>query len=54
MHIDSYSFGSMTVDGTGYGHDLIVFPDRVMSGWWRTPFPGIPSKTNTGKRHPGR
>jgi len=35
MQIDSYSFGSMTVDGTVYEADLIVFPDRVKSNWWR-------------------
>ncbi len=35
MHIDSYSFGSMTVDGRTYTTDLIVFPDRVRSNWWR-------------------
>ena len=35
MHIDSYSFGSMTIDGKIYESDLIIFPDRVNSGWWR-------------------
>ncbi len=35
MRIDSYSFGSMTVNGREYTSDLIVFPDRVSSGWWR-------------------
>jgi hypothetical protein len=35
MHIDSYSFGTMTVDGKAYDSDLIIFPDRIMSGWWR-------------------
>ncbi len=35
MHIDAYSFGSMTVNGRTYTSDLIVFPDRVASGWWR-------------------
>ena len=35
MHIDSYSFGSMTVDGKTYSSDLIVFPEKVKSGWWR-------------------
>jgi len=35
MRIDSYSFGVMTVDGTEYRADLIVFPDRVRSNWWR-------------------
>jgi len=35
MRIDSYSFGVMKVDGTEYRGDLIVFPDKVKSGWWR-------------------
>ncbi|MFQ5952079.1 MAG: MTH938/NDUFAF3 family protein [Candidatus Omnitrophota bacterium] len=35
MHIDDYSFGSMTVDGNTYTSDLIVFPDKIKSSWWR-------------------
>jgi hypothetical protein len=42
MHIDSYSFGVMKVDGTEYRGDLIIFasrgavaPDRVWPNWWR-------------------
>ena len=35
MHIDSYSFGSMTVDGKEYTADLMIFPDRVRPDWWR-------------------
>ena len=35
MHIDSYSFGSMTIDGKKYTSDVIVFPDKVKSDWWR-------------------
>ena len=35
MHIDSYTFGSMIVDGKAYSADLIVFPDKVSLGWWR-------------------
>ncbi|UCG35112.1 MAG: hypothetical protein JSW17_06410 [Candidatus Omnitrophota bacterium] len=35
MQIDSYSFGSITVDGKVYTDDLIVFPEKVSSGWWR-------------------
>jgi hypothetical protein len=35
MRIDSYSFGVMKVDGTEYRADLIVFPDRIRSNWWR-------------------
>lgn len=33
--IDSYSFGSVTVDGKTYKSDLIIYPDRVDSSWWR-------------------
>jgi len=35
MRIDSYSFGVMKVDGAEYRADLIVFPDRIRSNWWR-------------------
>jgi hypothetical protein len=33
--IDSYDFGVMVIDGKRYTSDVIVFPDKVMSGWWR-------------------
>ena len=33
--IDSYSFGSITVDGRRYTSDVIIYPDRVDSSWWR-------------------
>ncbi len=33
--IDSYDFGSITIDGKSYSTDVIVFPDRVQDGWWR-------------------
>lgn len=35
MHIDSYSFGVMVVDGRRFNHDLIIFPDRIMDDWGR-------------------
>lgn len=35
MHIDSYSFGSMVVDGKRYESDLIIFPDRIKTAWRR-------------------
>ncbi len=35
MHIDFYSFGEMTVNGTAYTRDLIIFPDRIVPEWWR-------------------
>ena len=33
--IDSYSFGSITVDGKRYASDVIIYPDRVDGSWWR-------------------
>ncbi len=33
--IDSYSFGSITVHGKIYTQDVVVYPDRVESSWWR-------------------
>jgi hypothetical protein len=33
--IDSYSFGSITVNGRRYTSDVIIYPDRVDSSWWR-------------------
>ena len=33
--IDAYRFGCMVVDGKQYTSDLIIFPDRVLDGWWR-------------------
>ena len=33
--IESYSFGSMVVDGKEYTSDLIIYPDRIQSSWWR-------------------
>ena len=35
MKIDAYSFGSITIDGKIYDNDLIIFPDKVKSNWWR-------------------
>lgn len=32
--VDSYSFGRMVVGGEEYTEDLIVFPDRIKTGWW--------------------
>lgn len=33
--IDSYDFGRITIDGKRYNTDLLVFPDKVKTGWWR-------------------
>lgn len=35
MVIESYLFGKMTVDGVVFDSDLIIFPERVKSSWWR-------------------
>lgn len=33
--IDSFQFGRIAIDGQHYTKDLIIFPDRVLSNWWR-------------------
>jgi len=33
--IDSYDFGRITIDGKRYSTDLLVFPDKVKTYWWR-------------------
>jgi hypothetical protein len=33
--IDSYKFGSITIDGKNYRKDVIVYKDTVKE-WWRT------------------
>lgn len=33
--IDSYEFGTIMINGKRYASDVIVFPDRVLDGWWR-------------------
>ncbi|MHC4222834.1 MAG: Mth938-like domain-containing protein [Planctomycetota bacterium] len=35
MRIDSCSFGQITVAGTQHTTDILVFPDKVQSNWWR-------------------
>ncbi len=35
MIIDQYSFGNITINGNSYSKDVIIFPDRVFSPWWR-------------------
>jgi hypothetical protein len=32
--IDHYEFGSITIDGKRYGHDVIIFKGQVKD-WWR-------------------
>lgn len=33
--IDSYDFGVIVVRGKRYKSDVIVFPEKVVDGWWR-------------------
>lgn len=33
--LEDHSFGRVTVDGQEHTRDLIVLPNRVVSGWWR-------------------
>jgi len=35
MHIDHYTFGSITIAGKTYTSDVIIYPDRVDAAWWR-------------------
>lgn len=33
--IESYEFGKMVIKGEKYTADLILYPDRIDSTWWR-------------------
>jgi hypothetical protein len=33
--IESYEFGRIVIDGQTYTADLILLPDRILTGWWR-------------------
>lgn len=35
MHIDSYEFGRMVIDGRTYTQDLIITPEGIRENWWR-------------------
>jgi len=35
MHIDSYEFGHIVIDGKSYRQDLLIWPGRILSDWWR-------------------
>ncbi len=35
-HIESYSFGRITIDNNTYSSDLIILPDGVRPDWWRS------------------
>ena len=33
--INSYSFGTITIDGNKFSKDLIIYPDHINSNWRR-------------------
>ena len=35
MHIDSYQFGEIVIDGASYSSDCITLGNSVQSNWWR-------------------
>lgn len=35
MHIDSYDFGRIIIDGISYNQDLLIWPGQVKRDWWR-------------------
>lgn len=35
MHIDSYQFGKIVIDGTAYNSDCLIFGGSVKPNWWR-------------------
>jgi len=35
MHIDSYQFGKIVINGTTYTSDLIILGDTIRPDWWR-------------------
>lgn len=35
MEISGYRFGEIEIGGQTYRSDVIVTPERVVSGWWR-------------------
>ena len=35
MHIDSYQFGKIVIDGTTYNSDCLILGGSVQANWWR-------------------
>lgn len=35
MHIDSYDFGHIVIDGKSYRQDLLIWPGNLKADWWR-------------------
>ena len=35
MHIDSYQFGKIVIDGIAYNSDCLILGNSVQADWWR-------------------
>ena len=35
MHVDRYEFGLIVIDGESFKNDLLIWPGRIKSDWWR-------------------
>jgi hypothetical protein len=35
MHIDRYEFGRIVIDGQTFRNDLLIWPGKIKSDWWR-------------------
>jgi len=35
MHIDSYQFGKIVIDGKAYNSDCLIIGDSIQPNWWR-------------------
>ncbi len=35
MHIDSYRFGHIVIDGKSYSNDVVLYPGGIYSDWFR-------------------
>jgi hypothetical protein len=35
MHVDSYQFGKIVIDGKAYNSDCLIIGDSVQPNWWR-------------------
>ena len=35
MHVDSYDFCRIVIDGVTYSQDLLIWPGHIQKDWWR-------------------
>jgi hypothetical protein len=35
MHVDRYEFGTIVIDGQTFKNDVLIWPGRIKSDWWR-------------------